>query len=1288
MGLYSTAMWLAAAAVLSVAHGAATTVHKPGVCVMYKQCGIVGKFGDNRPLDCVYNKPAVAPTGDFKVSLASFCGEEYGDLACCDIDEFNTMIAKTNLGIAQGFLQNCPACWQNWKSIFCQLTCSSNQSMFLNVTQTAPVANTTESHVKKLTYYMNPQMANGFYDSCINVTFQQTGGKASGFLCGNTDCPSPQYWLDYLGKYQNPGSPFEMDFIQTNQSLPDGMEALNVPQVPCNTAGPLACSCNDCYASCPTPPPPASPSGCYVAFGSGQARCLDFSLGIIYLGFLLFSGILCAVYWKKWCSHRQEYLVVGEEPQTKPGFFQCYGMSMERYLSPKFARLGELCHDHPWKIILVSLAFAAALGGGAAMFTYTTDPVQLWSSPDSLARRQMDYFDQQFGPFYRTEQIIVTATKPVYTFWEGANVNITFGHMMQLNTLNAALELQNTVAALTAEYDGKNVSLTDICMQPLYPTNDNCTIMSPLQYFQNDPERLNYAVPILDIDYHSHMVHCVNDPSFVGKPTEFPCMATFDGPVDPNVVLGGFPGIEYTSAEAIVITYVVTNHLDTELNKPANAWEKVFLDYLVDYSNENISIVYMAERSIQDEIIRESTADIGTIAISYILMFVYVSISLGQVDRCARLCVDSRFVLGLVGVFIVLLAVFASVGIFSYAKVPATLIIVEVVPFLCLAVGVDNIFILVQTFQRKPLSSNLRIRIGETLAQVGPSMLLSSLSETVAFAIGASTSMPAVRVFAAYAAMAVFIDFLLQITMFMSVMVIDARRAEDNRIDCVPCVHVNVPSVDRHDKRRSWLFRAIEKWYQPALFHPVCKFIVMAAFLAATFVSIALVPRVERGLDQNLALPKDSYLIPYFNELYEYLHTGAPVYFVVDDHPYTTAPDQNSVCASRGCQDDSVLSQIHTASREPAISKIALPANSWLDTYFQWMSPNQQCCWKYANGSYCPHDGNATLCTPCISVTEYQINNNRPPPKQFWDNFHRFLEDNPDTICAFGGHPSFNQSVHANYTTQTIYASNFMTYSSILVTQEDYIGALSYVRSLTDSMEEELGLTVFAYSVWYVFYEQYLTIGQDTGFTLGVAAAAIFVVTTILLSNVGAAIVVTMTVAMIVVDLMGIMYLWGIQLNAVSLVNLVMCFGIGVEFTAHITRSFVVAEGDRETRAKSALINMGSSVLSGITFTKFVGIIVLAFSKSQLFQVYYFRMYLCMVFVGAAHGLIFLPVFLSLVGPHADHKNGKQPGGELRNPDAVHNRLINESSTASYYGTQVVDSATTRLYPEVPRSSY
>ena len=45
----------------------------------------------------------------------------------------------------------------------------------------------------------------------------------------------------------------------------------------------------------------------------------------------------------------------------------------------------------------------------------------------------------------------------------------------------------------------------------------------------------------------------------------------------------------------------------------------------------------------------------------------------------------------------------------------------------------------------------------------------------------------------------------------------------------------------------------------------------------------------------------------------------------------------------------------------------------------------------------------------------------------------------------------------------------------------------------------------------------------------------------------------------------------------------------------------------RVLRAKSALIKMGSSVLSGITLTKFSGIVVLAFAKSQIFTVFYFR---------------------------------------------------------------------------------
>lgn len=39
----------------------------------------------------------------------------------------------------------------------------------------------------------------------------------------------------------------------------------------------------------------------------------------------------------------------------------------------------------------------------------------------------------------------------------------------------------------------------------------------------------------------------------------------------------------------------------------------------------------------------------------------------------------------------------------------------------------------------------------------------------------------------------------------------------------------------------------------------------------------------------------------------------------------------------------------------------------------------------------------------------------------------------------------------------------------------------------------------------------------------------------------------------------------------------------------------------------NVLTSMGSSVLSGITLTKFGGIVVLAFAKSQIFSIFYFR---------------------------------------------------------------------------------
>lgn len=45
------------------------------------------------------------------------------------------------------------------------------------------------------------------------------------------------------------------------------------------------------------------------------------------------------------------------------------------------------------------------------------------------------------------------------------------------------------------------------------------------------------------------------------------------------------------------------------------------------------------------------------------------------------------------------------------------------------------------------------------------------------------------------------------------------------------------------------------------------------------------------------------------------------------------------------------------------------------------------------------------------------------------------------------------------------------------------------------------------------------------------------------------------------------------------------------------------------------------------------GVVVLAYAQTQIFEVYYFRMYMALVVGAAAHALVLLPVLLALVGP-------------------------------------------------------
>lgn len=74
-----------------------------------------------------------------------------------------------------------------------------------------------------------------------------------------------------------------------------------------------------------------------------------------------------------------------------------------------FTSWGAFCVRNPRPVILFSVVFIAMCCSGFIYVKATTNPVDLWSAPSSQARKEKEYFDTHFGPFFRTEQLIIRA---------------------------------------------------------------------------------------------------------------------------------------------------------------------------------------------------------------------------------------------------------------------------------------------------------------------------------------------------------------------------------------------------------------------------------------------------------------------------------------------------------------------------------------------------------------------------------------------------------------------------------------------------------------------------------------------------------------------------------------------------------------------------------------------------------------------------------------------------------------------------------------------------------------
>jgi len=182
-----------------------TTKHEKGRCAIRGQCGKQSFFGSDLP--CPDNGLAKTPTDDVRKQLVDICGAQWADSdVCCEADQLEAL--KTNLDRATPIINACPACKENFYNMFCTFTCSPDQSLFINVTDTA--AKGDKYLVTQLSHLVADEYAGTFYDSCKDVKFGATNGKAMDFIGGGAK--NYTQFLKFLGDKKFLGSPFQMDF--------------------------------------------------------------------------------------------------------------------------------------------------------------------------------------------------------------------------------------------------------------------------------------------------------------------------------------------------------------------------------------------------------------------------------------------------------------------------------------------------------------------------------------------------------------------------------------------------------------------------------------------------------------------------------------------------------------------------------------------------------------------------------------------------------------------------------------------------------------------------------------------------------------------------------------------------------------------------------------------------------------------------------------------------------------------------------------------------------------------
>ncbi|KAG8595966.1 hypothetical protein GDO81_001690 [Engystomops pustulosus] len=781
------------------------------------------------------------------------------------------------------------------------------------------------------------------------------------------------------------------------------------------------------------------------------------------------------------------------------------------------------------------------------------------------------------------------------------------------------------------------------------------------------------------------------------------------------------------------------------------AWQRVYVQVVHQSVAQNSSQKVLPFTTTTLDDILKSFSDVSVIRVAsgYLLMLAYACLTMLRWD-----CAKSQGAVGLAGVLLVALSVAAGLGLCSLIGISFNAATTQVLPFLALGVGVDDVFLLAHAFSETGQNNRIPFedRTGECLKRTGASVALTSISNVTAFFMAALIPIPALRAFSLQAAVVVVFNFAMVLLIFPAILSMDLYRRRDHRLDIFccfssPCVsrviqiepqaytdnnenqsysppppysshsfahetqitmqstvqlrteydprtqsyyttaeplsEISVqPSISTsHDASSlapentnstrdllesgfnciqpsctKWTLSSFaEKHYAPFLLKPTTKIAVILVFLALLGVSLYGTTRVRDGLDLTDIVPR---------ETREYDFIAAQFKYFSFYNMYVVTQKADYPRAQRLLYD---LHKSFSSVKYVLLEEDKQLPKMWLHYFRDWLQGLQDTFdseWEagkitynnYRNGSddavlaykLLIQTGNADKPIDLSRLTKQRLvdADGIIHPNAFYIYLTAWVSNDPVAYAASQANirPHPPEWVHdkADYMpeTRTIHAAEPIEYAQFpfylngLRETSDFVQAIEKVRAICNNYTS-LGVSSYPNGYPFLFWEQYIGLRHWLLLSISVVLACTFLVCALFLLNPWTAGIIVMVLALMTVELFGMMGLIGIKLSAVPVVILIASVGIGVEFTVHVALAFLTAIGDKNRRAVLALEHMFAPVLDGAVST-LLGVLMLAGSEFDFIVRYFFAVLAILTLLGVLNGLVLLPVLLSVFGPYPE----------------------------------------------------